>query len=104
MVEQVRKLEMRRERETLQPIFQEVYEKAKQRTPELGAIELCIVEKMEVNACAIGKHTVALTRGAIETFGEDELKALLAHEIAHIVHGDTIATLYTVVEGYELLE
>jgi len=97
VVEQVRKLEMRREKETLLPIFQEVYEHAKQRNPELGHIELCVVEKMEVNACAIGKHTVALTRGAIETFNEDALKALLAHEIAHIVHGDTIATLYTVV-------
>ena len=97
VVEQVRKLEMRREKETLLPIFQEVYEKAKEKNSELGRIELCIVEKMEVNACAIGKHTVALTRGAIETFNEDALKALLAHEIAHIAHGDTIATLYTVV-------
>ena len=97
VVEQVRKLEMRKEKETLLPIFDEVYEHAKQKNPELGHIELCIVESMDVNACAIGKHTVALTKGAIETFGEDELKALLAHEIAHIVHGDTIATLYALV-------
>jgi len=96
-VEQVRKLEMRREKEFLIPIFEEVYEHAKQKNPELGHIELCVIEKMEVNACAIGKHTIALTKGAVETFGEDALKALLAHEIAHIVHGDTIATLYTVV-------
>lgn len=92
MVEQVRKLEMRKEKENLLPMFQEVYEQAKQKNPELGNIELCVIEKMEVNACAIGKHTVALSRGAIETFGEDELKALIAHEIAHIAYGDTIAT------------
>jgi len=97
LTEQIRKLEVRREKEFLQPIFDEVYGKAKQKNADLGKIELCIVEKMEINACAIGKHTVALTKGAIETFGEDELKALLAHEIAHIVHGDTIATLYAVV-------
>jgi len=96
-VEHVRKLEMRREKETLLPMFEEVYEQAKRKNPELGRIELCIVETMDVNACAIGKHTIALTKGAIETFNEDALKALLAHEIAHIVHGDTIATLYTVV-------
>ena len=96
-VEHVRKLEMRREKDTLLPIFREVYDKAKEKNPELGRIELCIVENMEVNACAIGKHTIALTKGAIETFKEDALKALLAHEIAHIVHGDTLATLYAVV-------
>jgi len=97
VVEQVRKLEMRHEKEYLIPIIQEVYDNAKEKNPELGGIELCIVESIDVNACAIGKHTVALTRGAIETFNEDGLKALLAHEIAHIVHGDTIATLYTMV-------
>jgi len=96
-VEQVRKLEVRREKEYLIPIIQEVYDNAKEKNPELGGIELCIVESIDVNACAIGKHTVALTRGAIQTFNEEQLKALLAHEIAHIIHGDTIATLYTVV-------
>ena len=93
----MRPLEVRREKETLQYIFNDVYEQAKQKNPELGHIEICIIEKMEVNACAIGKHTVAVTKGALETFGEDELKALIAHEIAHILHGDTIATLYTLV-------
>ena len=95
MVEQVRPLEVRKEKESLFPIFNEVYEQAKQKNPELGHIEMCLIEKMEINACAIGKHTVAVTKGAIETFGEDELKALIAHEIAHIVHGDTTASLYT---------
>jgi len=95
MVEQVRPLEVQKEKESLFPIFNEVYEQAKQKNPELGHIEMCLIEKMEINACAIGKHTVAVTKGAIETFGEDELKALIAHEIAHIAHGDTTASLYT---------
>jgi len=95
MVEQVRKLEVRREKDQLLPIFNEVYEQAKLKNPGLGHIEMCLIEKMEINACAIGKHTVAVTKGAVDSFGEDELKALIAHEIAHIVHGDTIASLYT---------
>jgi heat shock protein HtpX len=49
---------------------------------------------MTVNACALGRHTVAVTKGAIETFNPEELKAIIAHEIAHIIYGDTIARLY----------
>ena len=94
MLEHVRKIETKQEKELLLPIFQEVYEQAKQKNPELGDIEMCVVDKIAVNACALGKHTVAVTKGAMQTFSEDQLKALLAHEIAHILNGDTIAALY----------
>lgn len=33
---------------------------------------------MTVNAIALGRHTVAVTKGAINTFTEDELKAVIA--------------------------
>ena len=90
----MRKLETKQEKEYLVPIFNEVYEQAKQRNPELGHIEMCVIDKVAVNAYALGKHTVAVTKGAMKTFSEDQLKALIAHEIAHILHHDTIASLY----------
>ena len=52
---------------------------------------------MTVNAMALGRHTIAVTKGAMKTFTEDELKAVMAHEMAHIVYGDTIASLYTLI-------
>ena len=56
---------------------------------------------MAVNACAIGKHTIAVTKGAIESFAENELKAIIAHEIAHIINYDTVARLYlTIGNGF----
>jgi len=96
-IERVRKIETQQEKEYLLPLFDEVYKQAKQRNPELGKIELCIIDKMTVNACAIGKSTVAVTKEAIDTFSADELKSIIAHEIAHILYGDTIASLYTTV-------
>jgi len=96
-LERVRKIETKQEKELLLPLFQEVYTQAKQRNPELGQIELCVIDKIAVNACAIGKHTIAVSKGAIETFSGDELKALIAHEIAHILYGDTIAKIYAIV-------
>jgi len=97
-LEHVRELETKREKEYLEPIFSEVLEQAKLRNwNELGKVEICVIERMSVEAIAIGVKTVAVSKGAIETFSEDELKALIAHEIAHIVHGDTVARLYAVV-------
>ena len=94
LLEHVRKLETRQEKEYLLPIFDEVYEQAKLKNPELGRIEMCVVDRLAVNAYALGKHTIAVTKGAMQTFSEDQLKALIAHEIAHILYHDTIASLY----------
>ena len=94
LLEHVRKLETKQEKEFLQPLFNEVYEQAKRRNPELGHIEMCVVDKIAVNAYALGKHTIAVTKGAMQTFNEEHIKALLAHEIAHILYHDTIASLY----------
>lgn len=52
---------------------------------------------MTVNAMALGRNTIAVTKGAMQTFTEDELKAVIGHEIAHLVHGDTMAVIYAIV-------
>ena len=93
-LEHVRRIETRREKDYLLPIWEELYTQARRKDPEIGHIELCIIDKLSVNACALGKHTVAVTKGAMQTFKEDQLKAILAHEIGHIVNHDTIASLY----------
>ena len=95
--EHVRKIETKQEKAYLLPLFQEVYMRAKEQNPKLGHLELCVIDRMIVNACALGKHTIAVTKGAIEAFSEEELKAMMAHEIAHILYGDTIARLYMTV-------
>jgi len=97
ILEHVRKIETKQEKEYLLPLFQEVYGQAKRKNPELGKIELCVIDKITVNACAVGKRTIAVTKGAIATFSPDELKALMAHEIAHILYGDTIAKIYALI-------
>ncbi|MCL2336203.1 MAG: M48 family metalloprotease [Firmicutes bacterium] len=93
----IRRLESAREKEYLRPLFQEVYKKAQRKNPELPEIDLYIIDSMIVNSCAIGKHTVAVTKGAMHTFSEAELKAVLAHEIAHILNMDTAALIYAMV-------
>ena len=52
-----------------------------------------IIDSMSVNAFAVGAHTVANTKGALEVFNEEELQGIILHEIAHIKNGNTKAEL-----------
>lgn len=95
----VRPLETKQEKEYLKPLFDEVYMNAKKvfHNKNSNRIEICIIDTMTVNAVALGRYTIAVTKGAIQTFTEEELKAVMAHEVAHIVYGDTIVSLYTLI-------
>ena len=84
------------EKEYLFPLFDEVYQDAKKENPSLNSgIKIYIMDAMYVNAFAIGRKTVAVTRGAMETFNKEELKGILAHELGHMTHGHTKALLLT---------
>ncbi|MCM1114259.1 MAG: M48 family metalloprotease [Clostridium sp.] len=97
LINGVRRLYTRREKDYLVPLFEEICEDVKEQHPNLPDLEICIIDSLTVNACAMGRHTIAVTRGAVETFTEDELKGVLLHEIGHIVHGDTKATLLNLI-------
>lgn len=97
LLNRVRPLETKRETEYLQPLFDEVYERAKEKYKRLRKIEICVIDNMTVNAMALGRRTVAVTKGAMQTFTEDELKAIIGHEIAHLIHGDTMASMYAMI-------
>ena len=97
LMNDVRTIDTKKEKEYLLPIFNEVYEQSKQFFPSLNKIQLYIIDAMYVNAFAFGRGTVAVTRGAVQTFSSEELKGIIAHEIGHIARGHTIALLITVV-------
>ena len=76
----------------------DVYKSAIKKFPKLRRdIDIYIVDTMIINAYALGRNTVAVTKGAIDSLSEEELKGFIAHEIGHIAHGDTIALLLTVI-------
>jgi heat shock protein HtpX len=95
--ENVRRLETSQEKEYLYPLFEEVFEKAQKNCNMTHKVDIYIIDKMQVNAFALGKNTVAVTKGAVETFSEDQLKAIIAHEIAHIFNFDAMANLFVLI-------
>ncbi|MDR2571858.1 MAG: M48 family metalloprotease [Oscillospiraceae bacterium] len=94
----IRKIETNEERDYLIPILTDVIETMSQEKPEdkkkLEKIEIFIIDKLDINAYALGSATIAITKGAIKAFDEDQLKGVLAHEIAHIRNFDTIANMF----------
>lgn len=98
LMEGAKPIQTQDDKDYLLPIFEEVYEEAKELTPSINQdIQLYITDSMSVNAFAVGRKTVAVTRGALYTFSADELKGILGHELGHLVNGDTKALLMSLV-------
>jgi len=80
----------------LEPIFEEVFEEAKEIDPKLNdGIKLYIKDVMYVDSFAIGRKTIVITKGTVETFTQDELKGIIARELGHLSYGHTKAKLLT---------
>lgn len=54
--------------------------------------KLCIIESPVLNAYASGisdkNYTITLTRGIIQTLNDDEIEAVIGHELTHIINRD----------------
>lgn len=92
-IHHARPVETAEEKEKFLPLFEDTINRAKAASCELPDIQPYLIDSVGINAFAIGKHTIAVTKGALDAFTEEELQAVLFHEIAHIKNGNTIAEL-----------
>jgi Zn-dependent protease with chaperone function len=77
------------EEERLQRCLDEVLQRAGAGLPE-KRLELFIAEDAALNAFAIGRDTIILTRGIIGEMTDDELKGIMAHELGHLMSRDGV--------------
>ena len=65
--------------------------------------ELLIIESPDLDAFAIGRNTIVLSRGLLVKLSEPEIKAVLAHEFGHLKDRDTLAdTVFTMADWLPL--
>lgn len=84
----------------LEPIFREVYEKAKQLEPAIpDDVKLFISEDEVPNAFATGRKTICVTKGLLH-LPEDRIRAVLGHEFGHLAHKDTDLILVVTVGNF----
>lgn len=77
------------EKQRLEPLFREVCKKAR---IDHRHFNLHICSDSYPNAYALGRNIIAVSRGLLHTATDYEIKAVLAHELAHHQHGDCLAT------------
>lgn len=100
----IKRVKINADKEKLLPLFEEVYRDIrKNESYHNTGIKLYIDNSMSVNAYAVGSRTIAVTKGAIESLSDNQIKGLLAHEFGHIIHGDTLIPLILIVGNMTLL-
>lgn len=73
----------------IEPIFREVYDKAKILDPSIpDDIQLYINSDETPNAFATGRKTICITEGMLH-MPESQIKAAFGHEFGHLAHKDT---------------
>lgn len=88
-----KKIKRQEIKEYLDPIFLEVYSRAKRQHPEISDnITIYIQSKEErdesPSAFALGRNTICINHSMLSQ-PVDQIKAVLGHEFAHIAHHDT---------------
>lgn len=85
---------LKSEKALLEPIFSRVVKSA---GFERSNFDLLVTDSAEINAYALGRRSVIITRGAMQ-LPEQEVEAIFGHELGHMRHHDSIITLmyYTV--------
>ena len=80
----------------LEPLFYEVYQKAKMQEPLISdPVRLYMNEDESENAFATGRRTICVTRGLLN-LSDEAIKATLGHEFGHLAHKDTDRCLLVV--------
>jgi Zn-dependent protease with chaperone function len=83
-----------REEQVLKPAITAVMEKIKltcklDDNKKLDNIKWRIKESFEANAETLGKNTIIVTTGLLNTLNIEEIEAVIAHEFAHILNNDS---------------
>ncbi|MBL0338235.1 MAG: M48 family metalloprotease [Rhodospirillaceae bacterium] len=91
---------VKREKERLQPLMQEIMRRYRQRTGKNKKVKLYIIDDPIPQAQALGHSTLILTQGLLAS-DDDQIAAVIGHELGHLYHGDS--ALLMAMRGINLL-
>ncbi len=85
-----------RERQIIDPLLKDVLatvNATKGTAYATETITLLIKDTKDPNALAFGQGTIMITDGLLKTATSEELRAVLAHEVAHLYHKDSVVLI-----------
>ena len=84
-----KKIKNDEQRNFIEPIFREVYDKARAQDPSISdSVKLYMNHDEAPNAFATGRKTICVTEGML-SMPVEQIKATLGHEFGHLAHKDT---------------
>lgn len=84
-----KKIKNDEQRNFIEPIFREVYDKARAQDPSISdKVTLYMNHDEAPNAFATGRKTICVTEGMLG-MPVEQIKATLGHEFGHLAHKDT---------------
>ena len=84
-----KKIERKEFIDRLEPLFYDVYKKAKKQDPSIPEdVQFYLNNEPTANAFATGRKTVCVTQGLLN-LEDDQIKGILGHEFGHLAHKDT---------------
>ena len=87
------------ERDQIEPLLSSVLamvNKTHNTQYKVEQIKLMIADSKDANAQAMGYSTLIVTRGLLKDATKEELQAVLAHEVAHMYHKDSLMLMVLV--------
>ena len=84
-----KKIKNDEQRNFIEPIFREVYDKARAQDPSISdKVKIYMNHDEAPNAFATGRKTICVTEGML-CMPVEQIKATLGHEFGHLAHKDT---------------
>jgi Zn-dependent protease with chaperone function len=82
-----------RERQKLEPLLSDVINQTNSKYGtyyKLDDFKIRVTDDKVVNAFALGYNVITVNRGAFEAFTDEQLRAILAHEMGHLYYRDSV--------------
>jgi Zn-dependent protease with chaperone function len=94
---------VKRERDQILPLLSSVLLSANKKNNtsyRIEQIKIMVSDKKEANAEALGYDTIILSRGLLTSSTEEELEAVLAHELGHLDARDSLTLMAMVFSSF----
>ena len=94
------------DKETFKPLYN-ILEEVKLAAGLQITPDILVVDEQAVNAFTLGKKTeqsvIVLTSGLLSKLSRDEIQAVIAHEVAHILHKDNLLMTNAIALGWLII-
>ncbi len=88
----IRKQSMREEAQ-IKPVLEHLQKLYRQKYGQDIKVNVLVMDMPHINGIALGKETVAVSKGLLKVGSDEEITAVLAHEIGHLHNGDGVLNI-----------